>query len=725
MFTTRPTLTTIDINNRSHKLYVTNKVPVYHDLYLFIMRMPIFARLRQRRRLYFAPTERAQIAKPCLPIMFLPCCYFVIERRREGRSNTIICIVQCYHSSSGGGGGSSSTTTDQTKMNQGALDGYCTSIAVEDDQVCGIEVTPSNSDDSSFTTHAVHAMSQALQAKPIFPGGAFNQIFGDNALVSSSSSVSSQEEEDGDSLSPPPIYGRTRRRPYTKGRVDNLFDFLDNEEHHKEDIKPKHSVKKQIELDQTKLLSEESIPDKDNQKDEKLSKIQHRRRPEGPRTPRKLRIAKAVVRRSQQSSTVPGSKRVRFYYPKEYINLLEPAPYNLFSSLLTQSHKALVQVLVDATDIPSLFWQRATTSAHTSPVPAEKPCTALTSRASAIVPLPLEAFKQPAIGYHCRETKLNGKEIKDVRADKTSIEGIETVHLENRMHNVTKNSSEDDEESPRGLVLLLSSEDSSEIQISETISDHTPAIKSPMNHKELSDLVADEELKDVLMRTKGGDEASFLFPSFPSDETSSTVFSDDGLGDEMRNLDTIIGGVQKDLAFADYIIKVGQTVDSERTVIEPVAAKKSRTRRDSDYVHSDTDTTMSVTDSEQSQGSQELLFQISSLSLEQNGIDGHATGGTVERTDGSDEQSVDEKPRKVRFSENNELFLFLVPSFHKDDDSYEESTTELLLSKLEEAYIAMEDLMDGLSTSCARYAEHNRREPSFKQPVRASSAHYI
>ena len=652
-------------------------------------------------------------------------------------------------------------------------DGYCTSITVADDEMCGVEVSQSGSGDSAYVVTDADAMYQAIESSPIFEVLKNNGMWQEDVILSLISS-SASDEENAESLH--------------EGNTDS-DGIVTSESAESDSSEVRKRVEKLLEDFENKKLGDFQH---DNAWKGRTKGIRQPRCPEGPRSPRQTKVAesKGLILSSGNASNVDKMrKQVRFNLPAPVINLLDTVPDNTLANLMARSHPVLQQVLIDAADVSFLFThtpgQTDASKAYKETMIEEifgvkcidpPPAADCKTRSDTAGPGNLSSQEQDEVEtIQVKETYtppsqpiMNVINVEPIQLEETNtpqsktavdLLNLETIQVEEpnvlSAEAVANPIQAEDakrilseryeaglEEPVESLDFQYSLSDDNTLgnfvlagyKVAHPDADNSPRTPSiPGQVTDLTDLVTDEELKEFLKRTKGGDEASTVFPtaSFRNEEATSVIFSDDGLGDELIALDNIVDQVQKELAFADCVINKSGSGDSERSLKKRLWMKKTVQRRTSaprEY-EGDTDTTVSVTDSEESQetaGSQQQKNRVKSSSKKTS--IGEITG-IIQRRGNTPEKHSSEGnkgQRRVRFSEENEERLYVVPSVDEDPAANKSSNPRAWLGPtLEEAYIAFEDMMDDLSLSCSGFVESHRKVPSLKKPVKASNAHYI
>jgi hypothetical protein len=570
------------------------------------------------------------------------------------------------------------------KSNQ--FSNYLTSLAMEHDELCGIEVAPSfGSDASAFTILEYHTS-----------GNMNSNDLDSLSLTYSSDSTQSEEENveysNSNKMGTPLV--SSLESGTIRNRVQELIELLDDSSiGEKLSIFPKHiDYINHDQLNQCK------------------KRIRQRRCPEGPRTPRNTRESKRVGAASSSQGALV--KTAGYNIPKHFINLLNPSPNDLFNQLMARSHHALFQILIDNVDVQFLFNPGNATNNNTPLVSAPQ------SKVGDLRDMSNTSLPHDQIIDAHLTLEREGSDCESDPNNQRDPTNCHKVPPQGKSHLPEHELWQAGEEGISKQTLIDGD------KVDEPLSNSFSETQDPnqIKQSEVIDLVRDEDLKAFLKFTNGGEDFASLFPSIPSDEVNSTICSDDGMGEEMNALEKVIQKVQKELAFVEYAVKPSISATS-KNLPNPGKSKKFDKKPSKDFDANDTDTTMSITDSEGSQDLSDSTQHIHASSSAQSCTNGQRKGKVP-----SQDCCVDVNPRnerrRVHFGRNSE-YVYQVPSIETVEDAYQESQSSAWVDKLEEAYLVWEELLDEISLSCARYVEKNRREPSFKKPVRASNAHYI
>eukprot|EP00977_Amphora_coffeiformis_P013890 scaffold3782_cov170-Amphora_coffeaeformis.AAC.9 len=559
---------------------------------------------------------------------------------------------------------------------------YTTSVAVENDVVCGIEVAPCSSDAAG-----------TLSTDPLSYSGSSNSLStnpSDEILLLESVEISPVGIKVGKKLQ---AFASCMDSSIISSRVDDLFDVLDDINSSEN---AKHDPILELQLEYVEHDSGEEPADDD---------------PEKPKTP--------------LCSNSGLTNKAGFRLDTEFYNLLDPAPNNFFWDLMDRSHHKLCQVVLGALDVPFLFNKSRRALNSNGKTDIQTPFMMFPEKSRALVSLenndnyivsssgPLnQAILTQLFGI---QRDLGGRNVKvksvAYRDGLPSMEGTEPVHLDSNKLELRLN------EWKRGRHGRAKSEPDRNLSKHDKdekyVVPRTSLIPLVAGHDkcdDAADLFVDEELKAFLKITRDGEEASPLFPSFSSDDISSVAFSDDGLGDELGALDNINDELRKELDFADVVINGSNSADSwqlktRRAVKKGKALSKEPPLRD----HIGTDSTVSATDSEPSPS---------------------------DSSDTSEKSIAREGQRRVRFAEKrvhfadrHEEFVYHghLPIIILEESSSDETRDgpEPWFGKLEDAYMVLEEMIDDLALSCTAYAGHSRKQPSSRTKTRASTAHYV
>ena len=558
---------------------------------------------------------------------------------------------------------------------------YTTSVAVENDEVCGIEVAPCSSDASGTlsTDPLSYSSSNSISTNP-----------SDDMLLLESVEVSPIGMRAGEKIQ---TFASCMDSAIISSRVDDLFDVLDGIES-TENVQPDPILKLQVEYVEHVAGGDHAGSD-----------------PENPKTP------------SCSSNKSAVTNITGFRLDTEFYNLMDPSPNNFFLELINRSHHMLCEVVMGALDVPFLFNKTKQAPNSNCKSGLQAPFMMFPNQSRALVSLenrnnfiisssgPInQAVLTQLFGM---QSHLGGRNVKvksvAYQDGLPSMEGKEPVHLDSnktqlclsewkrRRHGRMK--SEPDRESSKNA-------DEEKYVVPRT--SLIPLVAGQDMCDEAVDLFEDEELKAVLRITKDGEEASSLFPSFSSDDMSSVACSDDGLGDELGALDNINDELRKELDFADVVINGSGSTDSlqvkaRRTGKKGKNSYKGTPRQDP----IGTDPTVSTTDSEAS-----------------------ASESSDKLASRTGQQRVRFAEKCVHFADKHEEFIYdgHLPIIMEESSADERKDgAEPWFGKLEDAYMIFEEMIDDLALSCTAYVDRSRKQPSSrtKARARASTAHYI
>lgn len=564
---------------------------------------------------------------------------------------------------------------------------YSTAVAVEDEEICGFEVTLNESE--SWVTMSTDPLSS--QSSDSLSTNLDNAVFASESEGCTSERVEDMSKSLGDN----------RRTSIISSRVDNLLEALDKGEGN-EITDEKNAVEDPI----LKLRVEYIEHEEENKE----------------------------LRTTTSNHTL--DKRVNFKLDRDFFNLLEPAPGSIFCDLFARSHQTLCQVMVGAFDVSFLF-NNPQRQANTSPGEAsvQTPFMMFPEQRRALVSVGNDrSYTISSSGPMCEgilsqlfgcQAHLNGQNIRvnsfAYRHGLPSISGDKPVHLDSSKLDLCLNGWK------RGVNGQVSQDVHSEPLESDSENKATQEgnerkflipdteLFSMMTKQEkpegIAHLVADEELKAFLQITKDGDEASALFPSFSSDTMSSDC-SNDGLDEELGLLDDINDELRKELAFADVVIN-GSSSDESRKLRKHREKKKkkvvsfdlknNKSNPAVNQTSSDTEATLSITDSEASRDVSE-----------------------------NNAACVHKKAvRHVRFAEQHVEFVYFAELPIADDETNDSGrekrnnkASDQWYGKFEDAYLFFEDLMEDLAFGCTNYMERNRKRPPLHKKTRLSTVYY-
>ena len=566
---------------------------------------------------------------------------------------------------------------DGTKLDARSDRGYTTSVVIENDEICGIEVAPCVSD--TIATISTEPMSSLS-----------------SDTISTRNGDCIMDKESTDLLPCGISVGSMRAGPaliessLITSRVEDLFQVLDNEKQEGEDP----ILQLQVEYVDHNTEEEDQAPPKEKSPQSKID-----------------------------LDVEALAKKTTFKLETEFFNLLEPSPNKFLSDLFVRSHQSLCQLIIGSVDVPFLF-NRPTPlrRAHEDGKELQAPFMMFPNKNRALVsreknedyivsssgPISELTITQ-LFDMNCYNSGRNVK-VKSIgyRQGLPSLTGTTPVHIESNKLQLRLNGWR---RGRRGRVSFQSMKPKPEFDGEESKSGTEqkflvpdtsliPLVAGDSESDDVADLFADEELKAVLKITKDGDEASPLFPSFSNDDMCSDVCSNDGLDDEIGALDDINNEIRKELDFADVVIKGSGSADS----LQRRLRKKVRDKVADLPSSTDTNTTLSITDSE---GSHEETVT----------------------TDDSPEKRHKKPQRRVHFAERHEEFIYIadLPILISCEKSQAEHNkqSQAWFGKLEDAYMVLEDMMDDLALGCTTYLERSRKQPSYNKKIRASTAHYV
>ena len=561
---------------------------------------------------------------------------------------------------------------------------YKTSEVVENDEVCGFEVSPCLSDDM-FTNPtdllSIHS-SETVSTNP------------------SSEEIPEQHSEDVATAGVPAVTKGSKssalESAFIKSRLEDLFDVLDDDD---EGLNWKDDPILQLQVEYIEQDESESNSGKNGC-------TQNANKWSGHRT---------------------LAKKVEFNVEKEFINLLEPSPTNIFADIFTRTHQTLCQVLLGAVDVPFLF-NKQKQQPQGDGVGLQAPFMMFSEQNRALVSLktqdnyvvsssgPLnEKTLTQLFGLYAHMKRSNAK-VKSIAYQKglPSVSGTDPVHLKSnklqlRLNGWKKRPTKGlDQETPTNLGT-----EGTEQKYVVPNTSLIPLVAGQGENDDVADLCNDEELKAVLKITKGGDEVSPLFPSF-SDDTRTDICSDDGLNDELGALDNINDELRKELEFADVVINGSTSTGSADSLLRRTWRKMRRKKQDDSFLPpngSDTTRTLSTTDSERSRGTSEDSDDAFKRMSED-------SDDTLKRTS-EDSDDAFKNQRRVRFAKQHieisycqDMPILIGVEFSQNYESHEGS--QAWFGNLEEAYAVFEEMLDEFALGCTNYVERNLKQPPFK-----------
>ncbi len=222
---------------------------------------------------------------------------------------------------------------------------------------------------------------------------------------------------------------------------------------------------------------------------------------------------------------------------------------------------------------------------------------------------------------------------------------------------------------------IVTSCKSDELSIAFSLDDEE--FKESASTKSSFDFVEDRDLRTVLRLTLEGGNADLLFPSLSKvrSETPTNLkigesgSSDDGLEYEIENLEALATDIQQEIETADQFASFQRSPTSH---IRPAPL-----RRVEPFVRMPSPSEASSMDSSYSDATSVSQFSPSS----------------VGRTPAAG--------RRVHFSNENEEYIFVTESRSAD-------STRNVTNFLDDFLVAVEDLMEDMTLTCARAVEHHR-----------------
>lgn len=204
--------------------------------------------------------------------------------------------------------------------------------------------------------------------------------------------------------------------------------------------------------------------------------------------------------------------------------------------------------------------------------------------------------------------------------------------------------------------------------------DRTRKVRSP----KAENLVKDEDLRAVMKFTNNGNDVSVLFPSFSYESSVVSFDSDDGLKEELKALDELQRNLQKELDGADIIINgIQRKTPRTRKKLEADLWKEME---NADYI------IKCLQDPHHRRHCLKRNLSDSSRNLKRE----------TKSTTGA-------RDRRVRFAEHNEEFIFVGDGYaSSSESSHDEQNFGSFVTTFEELYIALDEYMNFLGTSCAR-----------------------
>lgn len=589
---------------------------------------------------------------------------------------------------------------------------YSTTEAVENDEICGYEVTVTESESwVTVSTDPLSSQSTEEETQSIQSG---------DAMISSphfEDAIHSPDSEGGRSDRIEELgkwrVGNPHENSIIRSRVEDLFDVLDNDD--------------------------ESATAGDPILMLQVEYVEHHRE--------KRRGSKHTTGQNH----IFGITQANFNLEKEFFNLLEPAPDSIFSDLFARSRHSLCQVMLGAFDVSFLLNTYGPTSPSPSQGSLHTPFMMFPEENRALVSVGSDKnytvsssgpMSQGVLSqlFLC-QSHLLGQNVRvnsfAYRDGLPSISGTEPVHLESNMFHVrlngwkrSRSGPEVEDQKPDSVVdgenKSPSSGESKERKYLIPNTELIPFMTGKGKSDAVADLVTDEELKAFLKITKDGEEASPLFPSFSLDDMASELCSNDGLDEELGALEYINNELRKELAFADVVINGTSTTESGESAQRKLRKKIEKVLElpDSDSglqthpTKSDTLATLSTTDSEtDSERSHDLLD--SSI----------ATSCCVPEVPESAHRR--KARRHVRFAEMHDEYIYLahlpiIGGEGRYDDRKGEPNGQFnhWYEKFEDAYVLFEDVIDDLALGCTNYMDRKRPQPSTNKKVRVSTVYY-
>jgi hypothetical protein len=399
------------------------------------------------------------------------------------------------------------------------------------------------------------------------------------------------------------------------------------------------------------------------------------------------------------------AKKAVMNLEKQFFNLLEPKPSQAFCDMIGRSQQALCQLLLDTLDVPFLFHRRPP-SPSMDGISLQAPFMMFQKRSRALVSVDdedsciLSSSGPLTEGSITRlfnvQGLVNGRQVKlksfAFRDDIPSMKGTEGTKPVSLDSSVLQVRLQGWKRGSFGRMLMMPEstpidserkEHHSEKHENENVvvlqnTAFLPLFAGHDKGDDAASLFADEELRAVLKITKDGEEASPLFPSFSDDDHKSwDVCSDDGLDEELGALEGFNDQLRKELAIADVILKASESCDGIKKANRVFISKKKVPEPPDP---NDTETTLSMTDSEHSE-------------------------------EGPRWRIVSTKKRHVRFSERNDEFFFIAerPILMNDSDEatdtdeFNQQGPHAWYSSVEGIYLLFEEMMDDLAQTCTLY----------------------
>jgi hypothetical protein len=398
------------------------------------------------------------------------------------------------------------------------------------------------------------------------------------------------------------------------------------------------------------------------------------------------------------------AKKTVLNLEKQFFNLLEPKPSQAFCDMIGRSQQALCQLMLDTLDVPFLFHRRPP-SPSMDGISLQAPFMMFQKRSRALVSIDDERscivsssgpltegsitrlFNVQGL-VNGRHVKLKSFAFRDDVPSMKGTEGTKPVSLDSSMLQVRLQGWK---RGSFGRMLMMPESTPTDPEQREHLSkkhEHEkvlvlqntallPLFAGHDKGDDVASLFADEELRAVLKITRDGEEASPLFPSFSDDSHKSwDACSDDGLDEEIGALEGCNDQLRKELAIAEVVIKGSESYDGIMKARRVFISKKKFPEPDDP---NDTETTLSMTDSEHSEeGPHWRMVQPKK---------GHG--------------------RHVRFSERNDEFFFIAerPILINDSDeaTYTDEGPHTWYSSVEGIYLLFEDMMDDLAQTCTLY----------------------
>jgi hypothetical protein len=254
-------------------------------------------------------------------------------------------------------------------------------------------------------------------------------------------------------------------------------------------------------------------------------------------------------------------------------------------------------------------------------------------------------------------------------------------------------------------------------------------------------LIQDVELKAVLNITDGGNSASALFPTFSSDSIL-VCESDDGLSEELYALDSIGSRLREELENAEQTLKY-----AAQSAHAKVSGPPAPTIHDDGdpYSYHLVEIKQKLKALERIERSLRKAMSRADKIISQVASDDDALDDTTVSTDVSSTESKSPGPsvkssrsvrmpgtdgRKVHFAAEHQEFVFVTDTSNSwagsGEDGPEVDESSGFLGKLEDVYYACEDIMDEMAFSCTKFFESNRPSAtSSTVPIRRSTIHFV